>query len=178
MMPPLQLEKDATGKVTSIEAALHLKGDFKAKEVLKFHWVAAVDTQATGGLDPIPLVLTDFDYLIQKPKLEEEDDFESVVNLNTKFDAPALGEPAMRNLQRGDIIQLERKGFYRVDEPFQGEGRPMILFAIPDGKPRSFGVSSGGGKASPAAAGAGGRAGGGGGGTAAPAMAAPSPLKK
>jgi len=40
----------------------------------------------------------------------------------------------MRNLQQGTILQLERKGFYKVDRPLQMNGDAMILVAIPDGK--------------------------------------------
>jgi hypothetical protein len=35
----------------------------------------------------------------------------------------------------GTVIQLERKGFYRVDRTYGGSpDKPAILFAIPDGK--------------------------------------------
>jgi glutamyl-tRNA synthetase len=46
----------------------------------------------------------------------------------------AMGDCAMRGLQRGDIIQLERRGFFRVDSVYLSEHRPMVLFSIPDGK--------------------------------------------
>jgi glutamyl-tRNA synthetase len=39
----------------------------------------------------------------------------------------------MRDLLVGDIIQLERKGYYRVDEA-ASPSKPMLLFAIPDGR--------------------------------------------
>jgi glutamyl-tRNA synthetase len=32
-----------------------------------------------------------------------------------------------------DIIQLERKGYYRVDRA-AGAGKPLVLFGIPTGK--------------------------------------------
>jgi glutamyl-tRNA synthetase len=33
------------------------------------------------------------------------------------------------------VIQLERKGFFRVDKPYGGsESKPAVLFLIPDGK--------------------------------------------
>uniref|UniRef100_M1BJX0 Glutamyl-tRNA synthetase, cytoplasmic n=2 Tax=Solanum TaxID=4107 RepID=M1BJX0_SOLTU len=40
----------------------------------------------------------------------------------------------MRNLQRGDVLQLERKGYFRCDVPFLRPQKPIVLFAIPDGK--------------------------------------------
>jgi hypothetical protein len=153
----VQLLRGEDGKVASIEAALNLAGDFKLTKS-KVTWIAEVGAGEAGGLGPCPLRLLDFDYLITKPKLEETDNFESVVNAVTKMEEGALGEAAMRSLQRGDIIQIERKGYYRVDEPLQDEGKAMVLFSIPDGKPRTTGVSSLGGGA-PAAGGGAGKAG-------------------
>lgn len=40
----------------------------------------------------------------------------------------------MRVLPAGTVIQLERKGFFRIDEPYGGPNKPAVLFAIPDGK--------------------------------------------
>jgi hypothetical protein len=62
--------------------------------------------------------------------------------LNTKWSVDAVGEPAMRGLQKDDIVQLERKGFFRVDVPYVGGEQPMVLFAIPDSKPRTTGVAA------------------------------------
>jgi glutamyl-tRNA synthetase len=140
----VQIVRGADGKAESIEAALNLAGDFKTTKS-KVTWIADVPAGGDGGLSPVALRLHDFDYLISKPKLEESDDFEAVVNPVTKFETLALGEASMRNLQRGDIVQLERKAFYRVDEALANSAGSMLLFAIPDGKPRATGVSSSGG---------------------------------
>jgi hypothetical protein len=32
------------------------------------------------------------------------------------------------------VIQLERKGFFRIDRAYSSSDRPAILFSIPDGK--------------------------------------------
>jgi glutamyl-tRNA synthetase len=144
------MERAEDGKVAAIEDSLNLAGEFKIN-MSKVTWVGAVDGALDGGLGPCALRLLDFDYLITKPKLEESDNFEAVVNTVTRTEVSALGEAAMRCLQRGDVIQIERKGYYRVDEPLQDEGKAMVLFAIPDGKPRTTGVSSvagGGGSSS------------------------------
>jgi len=34
----------------------------------------------------------------------------------------------------GEVIQLERKGFFRVDQSYGGPNKPVMLFAIPDGR--------------------------------------------
>lgn len=50
-----------------------------------------------------------------------------------------LGDPELKNCKAGDIIQLTRKGFFRVDSAyaaaseFSSVGSPIILFEIPDG---------------------------------------------
>jgi len=43
----------------------------------------------------------------------------------------------MRTFQKGDILQLERKGYFIVDEPLTKPGKAMVLFAIPDGRGKS-----------------------------------------
>lgn len=40
----------------------------------------------------------------------------------------------MRVLQAGDVIQLERKGYYIVDRPYLRPGKSMLLLNIPDGR--------------------------------------------
>ena len=47
----------------------------------------------------------------------------------------ALCDPCLRTVQAGEVIQLERKGFFRVDTPYDGSAdKPAVLFLIPDGK--------------------------------------------
>lgn len=55
------MTKDASGQVTAATAELHLAGDFK-KTKLKLTWLADVP-------ELVPLVLTEFDYLITKKKV-------------------------------------------------------------------------------------------------------------
>ena len=50
-----------------------------------------------------------------------------------------LGDPDLALLKKGDIIQLQRKGFYICDEPYCASSpysfvpSPCVLFSIPDG---------------------------------------------
>lgn len=50
-----------------------------------------------------------------------------------------IGDPELKKCKKGDIIQLQRKGFFKVDNAYAppslytGVTSPVILFEIPDG---------------------------------------------
>ena len=49
----------------------------------------------------------------------------------------ALCDACLSTVQAGDVIQLERKGFFRCDVAYGGSAdKPAVLFMIPDGKPK------------------------------------------
>ncbi|KAG6773018.1 hypothetical protein POTOM_020270 [Populus tomentosa] len=121
-----EIEKDQNGKVTCLSGVLHLEGSVKTTK-LKLTWLP--DTS-----ELVNLTLVDFDYLITKKKLEEGESFQDVLNPFTKKETAALGDSNMRNLKRGEILQLERKGYFRCDVPFVRPSKPIVLFAIPDGR--------------------------------------------
>ena len=114
--------------VKSIDAELHLEGDFRKTEK-KVTWLA--DTP-----DKIKVKLVDFDHLITKDKLEEGDNFEDFITPETEFPSQAIADVNVRSLKKGDIIQFERKGYFRVDKDLS-EGDEVVLFTIPDGKTAS-----------------------------------------
>ncbi|MCH0628500.1 glutamate--tRNA ligase [Kocuria palustris] len=116
------IHKDASGKVTSVDAKLNLDGDFR-KTLKKLTWIA--DTP-----DKIKVQLVDFDHLITKDKLEEGDNFEDFITPQSEFKTDAIADLNVRDLKEGDIIQFERKGYYRLDK----QGDVPVLFSIPDGK--------------------------------------------
>ncbi|KAJ3055627.1 hypothetical protein HK097_009954 [Rhizophlyctis rosea] len=128
------VNKATDGSVESIDIKLNLEGDFK-KTKKKLTWLSAA---ATGKPEqtPVKATLFDYDYLITKKKLEEEDDVKDFVTPVTEFKVEALGDANLRLLKKGDIIQLERKGYYIVDRAFE-EGNTeasVHLISIPDGK--------------------------------------------
>lgn len=81
--------------------------DFKGTK--KLTWVAN-DPDTT-----IEITLVELDHLITKKKIEENDDVKQLVNNNSKIEYTAIGEGAMRNLQKGQYIQIERRGYFYVD---------------------------------------------------------------
>ncbi|KAF3481111.1 uncharacterized protein GIQ15_03870 [Arthroderma uncinatum] len=119
------VKDDETQQIAHIELDLHLAGDVK-KTSKKISWLSK-------DQDLVPVELVDFDHLITKDKLEKEDDIMSFVNWKSEFRSYAWADAAANELREHDIIQLERKGYYRVDRGFSGE-QPLILFSIPTGK--------------------------------------------
>lgn len=61
-----------------------------------------------------------------KDFMTKEDDFYSL--------SEAFVDENAKELKEGDIIQLERKEYYRVNEECAGAGKLMVLFNIPAGK--------------------------------------------
>ncbi|RHY78213.1 hypothetical protein DYB38_008460 [Aphanomyces astaci] len=92
--------------------------------------------------DVVPATLVEFDHLISKPKLEESDNFQDHLTPVTRAEMRAIGDHGLRNLKTGDVIQLERRGYFRVDQPFLSKDRPLVLFMIPDGKQRAMSTLS------------------------------------
>lgn len=105
-------------------------GDVKAAK-RKLSWLVE-------SPDNIPVVLSEFDNLISKEKLEEEDKFEDHINPDTWAESAAIGDAGLKTLKEHDIIQLERRGFYRVDRPYVNKTKPLMLFMVPDGKKKSM----------------------------------------
>ncbi|KAL9016666.1 MAG: hypothetical protein Q9185_005993 [Variospora sp. 1 TL-2023] len=112
--------------VTSLELELHLQGDVK-KTKQKITWLAK------SGQEPIPVELVDFDYLITKDKLEEDDNVDDFLNPKTEFRTEAVADGNVAELKENDVIQFERKGYFRVDRAFK-HGEKAIMFCIPTGK--------------------------------------------
>jgi glutamyl-tRNA synthetase len=52
----------------------------------------------------------------------------------------AQGDHNMRSLAKGEVLQLERKGYFIVDVPADPAHpeRPMVLFNIPDGRAKNM----------------------------------------
>ncbi|GAB5368846.1 hypothetical protein AAMO2058_001354700 [Amorphochlora amoebiformis] len=85
----------------------------------------------------VPITAVEFDVLITKPKLDEGDKFEDYLTPKTKFETKLLGEAALRFVKEGQIIQLERRGYYRCDKT-ASDPSGMVLFNIPSGKAKSM----------------------------------------
>ena len=125
---------DDNKTVTGLELELHLAGDVK-KTDKKITWLSV------DGQKLIPVELVDFDHLITKDKLEEDDRVEDFLTSKTEFRSTGLADCNVADLRRDDIIQFERKGYFRVDRPYlppahgsKQEEESAVLFMIPTGK--------------------------------------------
>lgn len=78
--------------------------------------------------------------MINKQKIEEADEIEKLVNTNSRHEYTALAEGCIRTLQKGDIIQFERRGFYIVDKIGLANQKYSLIF-IPDGKAKAMGIA-------------------------------------
>ncbi|BGP10080.1 glutamate--tRNA ligase [Rhodotorula toruloides] len=115
-----------SGPVISLEMELNLAGDFK-KTKKKVTWLAS--PKAPSSPEDLTLVsLLDYDYLITKKKLEEDDNVEDLINPKTEY----------RRAQ-GAIIRFERKDFYIVARASDASNpsQKVELFIIPDGRASS-----------------------------------------
>ena len=111
--------------ISTIRMDLHLAGDFKTTDK-KITWLS------TKGQNLLKVELYDFDFLITKEKLEEDDNVDDFLTPKTIFQSLGLADPSIAELRRDDIIQFERKGYFRVDRPV-ADGNPAVFFNIPTG---------------------------------------------
>lgn len=105
-------------------------GDFKTAK-RKLSWVADV-------ANTTPVKIFEFDNLISKEKLEEEDDFKDYLNPSTMAFTDVVGDTGLKNVQENEVLQLERRGYFRVDKAYINDSKPLVLYMIPDGKKKAM----------------------------------------
>lgn len=121
--------------VKQIHAVLDLANqDFK--KTLKVTWIAQTESSVATC---IPVVAVDYDHIIDKAVIGKDEDWKHFINYDSVHFTKMLGEPALRNVKKGDIIQIQRKGFYICDHTYQEKSEysdvesPLLLIYIPDG---------------------------------------------
>ncbi|KAL9093657.1 MAG: hypothetical protein Q9159_000186 [Coniocarpon cinnabarinum] len=111
--------------VSSIELDLNLQGDVK-KTKKKVTWLSR-------DQDLVPCELVEFDFLITKEKLEEEDKVEDFMTPQTEFRTKCWGDCNVAGLPQDAVMQFDRRGYFRVDREMR-LGEAVVLFQIPTGK--------------------------------------------
>ncbi|VDK71422.1 unnamed protein product [Onchocerca ochengi] len=124
-------------KIVEIKAKLDLENkDYK--KTLKVTWIA--DTK----LGPqIPVKIVEYSHIISKAVIGKNEDWKQFVNYDSVKYLDFIGEPAMKDICKGDIIQLQRKGYYICDSAYMSKSEysgfemPIVLILIPDGSSKS-----------------------------------------
>ncbi|CAG9565341.1 unnamed protein product [Danaus chrysippus] len=128
-----KIHKAADGTVTSVDATPNLDNkDYK--KTLKLTWIAE-----TPQSPMVETYCVYFDHIISKPLLGKDEDFKKYIGHQTRWEVAMLGEMALESVKEGDIIQLQRRGFFRVDaaggrSALTGQVRPLVLLHVPDGR--------------------------------------------
>lgn len=129
------------GKISSIDAELNLDNkDFK--KTIKLTWLCQQEPTEYP-----PTFCVYFEHIISKGVLGKDEDFKQYIGHETRSEVPMLGEPELKKCKHGDIIQLQRRGFFKVDQAwapaseFSGVERPIVLFFIPDGHTKEMPTS-------------------------------------
>ncbi|XP_031435623.1 bifunctional glutamate/proline--tRNA ligase isoform X1 [Clupea harengus] len=128
-----KIHRDGSGAVSSLEGRLNLENtDFK--KTTKITWLAS-----TPKAPFVPAICVNYQHLISKPVLGKDDDFKTYINENSKVEEKMVGDPCLKDLKKGDVIQLQRRGFYICDQPYEPisphscKESPCVLLYIPDG---------------------------------------------
>lgn len=110
-------EKDENGNITTIYCTYDPKsksgsGTEESKRKVKgtLHWVSA--QQAL----PIEVRLYDRLFTVESPDGDKSKDFREFLNPNSLQNITAYGEPALKNLNVGEVVQFQRMGYFAVDK--------------------------------------------------------------
>lgn len=131
------------GKVCSVDATLNLE-DKDYKKTLKLTWLCKLDE-----VEYPPTYCVYFEHIISKAVLGKDEDFKQYIGHETRKEVQMLGDPELKKLKKGDIIQLQRRGFFKVDvayapaSEYSCKETPVVLFAIPDGHTKEMPTSGG-----------------------------------
>jgi glutamyl-tRNA synthetase len=140
----ITLMKWGNAKITSIEPnaegglilkATLMEEDKDFKTTKKINWLPKC-----AHLTDVDLV--EYDHLINAKKIDEDMDFMLVINEVSKYNTQAFADPNLKNLQKGELVQFERRGFFIIDKVDKVDGditnRKPVMFYIPDGKSKTM----------------------------------------
>ncbi|GAM90218.1 hypothetical protein ANO11243_082600 [Dothideomycetidae sp. 11243] len=117
------IDRDSTSeRVTSLRLELNLAGNVKTTKK-RLTWLSIAQKL-------VPVRLHSFGILITKEKFQKHDDVNEYINRDSEKVEDAWADCNVADLQRGEIIQFERYGYYRVDEPASA-GMAGAFFKIP-----------------------------------------------
>ena len=109
-----------------------LPEDKDFKNTKKLTWLSALPDEL------YKISMVEYDVLINKAKVEENDEVMDLINVNSKFTTNAYCTKGLQELREG-VLQLERRGFYKIDQVFNDYS---VLIFIPDGKTKQMSTIS------------------------------------
>jgi len=123
-----------SGDGLALKATL-MEEDKDFKNTKKINWLPKCEHLAE-------VEFVEYDHLINAKKIEEDMDFLTVLNENSRFVTQAFADPNIKNLQASGLVQFERRGYFIVDKVHRVDGdvgkRKMEMVYIPDGKSKTM----------------------------------------
>jgi len=138
--------KSEDAQSASAEAASSMELEFLPenrdfKKTKKWTWVADL------GSELVPVKLLKYDHLVTKAKIEDDEPIESILNPASKVETLCVADVNVKLIQKGEIVQLERRGYYICDAVHLRDSSPnttalssdkvLTLIEIPDGREKS-----------------------------------------
>jgi glutamyl-tRNA synthetase len=71
--------------------------------------------------------------------MDDKTQIEDVVNKESKFETSVLTEVCLSEIKKGEVIQLERRGYFFVDKVADEHGGVNLHF-LPDGRSKNISV--------------------------------------
>ncbi|XP_050061568.1 bifunctional glutamate/proline--tRNA ligase-like isoform X2 [Aphis gossypii] len=145
-----RIERNQDNKIEKIYAVSDL-GNTDFKSTIKVTWLPSTDNSESEEVLPIlvPVVCVYFDHLISKAVLAKDDDFKDYLNTeNSRWELQMLGDSELKDIKKGDVIQLQRRGYFICDSTYQpfsihsGKETPLVLFNIPDGHTKTTPITT------------------------------------
>lgn len=109
-----------TNKIEKVHAVTDLENtDFKS--TVKVTWLPCPNALNIEDDFPIlvPVACVYFDHLVSKPVLAKDDDFKQYLTDKSRWEIKMVGDSELKDLQKGDVIQLQRRGYFVCDSPYQ-----------------------------------------------------------
>jgi glutamyl-tRNA synthetase len=119
----------------TVKVSIMPDGDFRKCDRL-VTWVSS------SPMEP-KIVVWEFDYILKEGKEDDEvdnggDDWRKNINPVSKISSLLIANAGVRNLQKGDFVQFERRGLFKVDKAFVRDNEMMEFIKVPDGKTKDM----------------------------------------
>jgi glutamyl/glutaminyl-tRNA synthetase len=124
-------KEEIEGKVKLVG---ELIGDNNFKDTKKLTWVPLKNDLR------VHCKLIEFGPLINKPKIEETDNIDELINYDNRKVTEAYGELEFKKLKEGNLIQIERRGYFYVDIAWSESTDCIVLHYIPEGKTKPMSI--------------------------------------